>query len=157
MVMHRRLVLAGGALLALRPAWAHHGWSSFDPTRPIYLEGRVARVSWRNPHAEFDLELTPGLKLPADLASRNVPPQTAPVDGPQVLKGAQLPTRLDRLWHVELAPLTRMDAWKVAPLTVGQPVAVVGYTFAEQKGDPLLRVEFLLLGGLAYGLRSAPA
>ena len=35
-LMNRRLLLAGAALAALRPAWAHHGWSSFDQTRPLY-------------------------------------------------------------------------------------------------------------------------
>jgi hypothetical protein len=155
--MQRRLLLAGTTLLALRPAWAHHGWSSFDQNKPIYLEGRVARVSWRNPHAELDLELSPTLTLPADLATRTMPAQSAPVDGAAVLKAARLPTRKDKLWHVELAPLTRMDAWKVAPLTVGQTVAVVGFTFAEEKGEPVLRAEYLLVGGQAYGLRSSPA
>ena len=57
--MKRRLVLAGTALLALRPAWAHHGWSSFDQTRPLYLEGRVAQVAWRNPHVELKLDCLP--------------------------------------------------------------------------------------------------
>jgi hypothetical protein len=155
--MQRRLLLAGTTLLALRPAWAHHGWSSFDQNKPIYLEGRVARVSWRNPHAELDLELSPTLTLPADLANRTMPAQSAPVDGAAVLKATRLPTRKDKLWHVELAPLTRMDAWKVAPLTVGQTVAVVGFTFAEEKGEPVLRAEYLLVGGQAYGLRSSPA
>jgi len=155
--MQRRLLLAGTALLAVRPAFAHHGWSSFDQKRPIYLEGRIARVQWRNPHAELDLELSQPMALPADLASRNVPAQSAPVDGAAILKAATLPTRKDKIWHVELAPLTRMDAWKVAPLTVGQTVAVVGFTFAEEKGDPILRAEFLLVGGQAYGLRSSPA
>jgi hypothetical protein len=157
MNMQRRLLLAGTALLAARPAFAHHGWSSFDQKRPIYLEGRIARVSWRNPHAELDLELSQPMVLPADLASRSVPAQSAPVDGAAILKATTLPTRKDKIWHVELAPLTRMDAWKVAPLTVGQTVAMVGFTFAEEKGDPILRVEYLLLGNQAYGLRSSPA
>jgi Family of unknown function (DUF6152) len=155
--MQRRLLLAGATLAAFPPAWAHHGWSSFDLARPLYLEGRVARVSWRNPHAELDLEVRSDLKLPADLSSRVLPAQTAPVDGAQLLKTAQLPTRKDKLWHVELAPLTRMDAWRVAPVTTGQTLALLGYTFASEKGDPVLRVEYLFVDGKAYGLRSSPA
>ena len=155
--MQRRHLRACTALLALRPARAHHGWSSVDQTRPIYLEGRIARVQWRNPHAELDLELSQPLALPAGLANRSVPAQSAPVDGPAIMKAATLPTRKDKLWHIELAPLTRMDAWRVAPLTVGQTIAVIGFTFAEEKGDPILRAEFLLVGGQAYGLRSSPA
>lgn len=155
--MQRRIFLAAGLLAALPAARAHHGWSSFDQNRPIYLEGRAARVSWRNPHAELDLELNTALKLPADLASRALPAQVAPVDGAALLKTAQLPTRRDRVWHVELAPLTRMDAWKVAPIPIGQELAVLGFTFTGEKGDAVLRVEYLFLGGNIYGMRSPPA
>ena len=155
--MKRRLVLAAGSSLALPPAWAHHGWSSFDQSRPLYLEGRVQKVAWRNPHAEFALELRTDLKLPADLRSRMLPAQTAPVDGAQLLKAAQVPTRKDKVWQVELAPLTRMEAWKVAPLKNGDEVALLGFTFQVEKGDPVLRVEFLFVAGHTYGLRSSPA
>ena len=60
---------------------AHHDWSSFDQNRPIYLEGKVVAVRWANPHAELDIEVPANLKLPADLTTRNVPAQTAPVNG----------------------------------------------------------------------------
>ena len=155
--MNRRLMLAGAALAALRPAWAHHGWSSFDQTRPLYLEGRAVSVAWRNPHAELTLELSADLKLPADLASRKLPAQSAGVDGPALLKAAQLPTRKDRRWEIELAPLTRMDAWKVPEIKVGDTIGVLGFTFAGEKGDAVLRAEYLFLGGQVYGLRSSPA
>jgi hypothetical protein len=156
--MQRRQVLIGAAaVVALRPALAHHGWSSFDQTRPIYLEGKAAKVAWANPHVELDLELSADLKLPADLAQRSVPAQAAPVDGAALLKAAQLPTRKDRKWHIELAPLTRMEAWQVPQVQDGQPLAVLGFTFAGEKGEAILRVEYLFLGGKTYGLRSAPA
>jgi hypothetical protein len=154
--MRRRTLLATG-LTAAVPAWAHHGWSSFDQGRPIYLEGKAAKVSWRNPHAELELELPAELRLPADLATRTLPPQSAPVDGAALLKAAQLPTRKDRRWHIELAPLTRMDAWKVPEIKVGDAVGVLGFTFAAEKGDAVLRAEYLFVGGKAYGLRSSPA
>jgi hypothetical protein len=155
--MNRRHVLAGGALLALRPALAHHGWSSFDTGRPIYLEGRAVEVAWRNPHAELVLEPPADLQLPADLAQRAVPAQTAPVDGAALLKSAVLPTRRDRRWSIELAPLSRMNAWKVAEIKPGDALSMVGFTFAGERGDALLRVEFLWAGGGVYGLRSSPA
>ena len=94
---------------------------------------------------------------PADLASRAVPAQTAAVDGKSILARAQLPTRKDKVWDVELAPLTRMEAWKVPPIKNGDTVALVGFTFQEEKGDPVVRVEYLFVGGRAYGLRSGPA
>lgn len=145
------------ALAAPLAAHAHHGWSSFDQGRPIYLEGQATQVAWRNPHAELKLQLPPDLKLPADLASRKLPAQSAGVDGPALLKAAQLPTRKDRVWEIELAPLTRMDAWKVPEIKAGDTIGVLGFTFTGEKGDAVLRVEYLFLGGQVYGLRSSPA
>jgi hypothetical protein len=152
--MKRRTLLA--APLFTLPAWAHHGWSSFDLSKPIYLEGRASKVAWRNPHAELELELNAEMKLPADLASRSLPAQAAAVDGPALLKAAQLPKRNDKRWTIELAPLTRMEAWKVAEIKPGEPVAVLGFTFGDEKGDAVLRVEYLFVQGKTYGLRSAP-
>ncbi len=155
--MQRRVFIAL-PLCASVPAWAHHGWSSFDLASPRYLEGKVGQVAWRNPHVELMLDLpAAGLKLPADLATRSLPAQTAPVDGPALLKAAQLPTRKDRRWEIELAPLSRMQAWGVPEIKVGDTIAVVGFTFAGEKGEAILRVEYLFAGGKAYGLRSAPA
>ena len=155
--MQRRVFIAM-PLCASLPAWAHHGWSSFDLNRPIYLEGKVAQVAWRNPHVELKLDLpAAGLKLPADLGSRSLPAQAAPVDGPALLKAAQLPTRRDKRWEIELAPLSRMQAWAVPEIKVGDPLALVGFTFAGEKGEAILRVEYLFAAGKAYGLRSAPA
>lgn len=44
---------AAAALLAVSPmsvAYAHHGWSSYDETKPITLTGPLRDVSWSNPH-----------------------------------------------------------------------------------------------------------
>lgn len=158
--MQRRTVLSlplalGPGLLPL--ARAHHGWSSFDQDRPIYLQGRVHSVRWQNPHAEFVLELPTNLSLPADLAQRTLPAQSAPVDGKALLAKAQLPRRKDRRWEIELAPLSRMQAWNVTPLKVGDEIAVLGFTFQDEKGEAILRVEYLFVGDKIYGLRSSPA
>lgn len=79
------------------------------------------------------LDVAPTLKLPPDLASRSVPAQTANVDGPGLLKKAVLPKRGDKTWEVELAPLTRMEAWKVPEIKPGQSLALLGFTFKEEK------------------------
>lgn len=155
-MQRRHLVISSCALLAL-PAGAHHGWSSFDQNRPIYLEGKARKVSWRNPHVEFELELPAELKLPADLARRPVPAQSAPVDGHALLAAAQLPRRKDKVWEIELAPLTRMEAWQVAEIKPGTELSVLGFTFADEKGKPVMRAEYLWIAGKAYGLRSSPA
>ena len=70
-MLHRRpfLLLAAAALSATR-ALAHHGWSSFDQSKPIYLAGKVAKVAWRNPHVEAELDVDADLKLPPDLKAR---------------------------------------------------------------------------------------
>jgi hypothetical protein len=155
--MQRRLFLAMPLGAAL-PALAHHGWSSFDQNRPIYLEGRAAQVAWRNPHVELMLDLpADGVKLPPDLATRAVPAQTAPVDGPALLKAAQVPTRNDRRWAIELAPLSRVQAWGLPEIKSGDALAMLGFTFAGEKGEAVLRVEYLFVAGKTYGMRSSPA
>ncbi|MBE2263397.1 MAG: hypothetical protein IAE92_11685 [Burkholderiaceae bacterium] len=154
--MQRRTFLMGLSALPLG-AQAHHGWSSFDQSRPIYLEGKVTRAKWQNPHAELELELPASLSVPADLARRSLPAQTAPVDGPALLAKAVVPKRKDRKWEIELAPLTRMQAWNVAEIKPGTELSVVGFTLTEEKGDPVLRAEYLFVNGKVYALRSSPA
>ena len=141
-MQRRQVLLAGGsAALWLSTARAHHGWSSFDQSRPIYLEGRARKVEWRNPHAEIELELRPGLAVPADLAQRALPAQAAPVDGAKLLAAAQLPTRKDPVWEIELAPLTRLEAWNVPVVKVGESVAGGGVTCSCEEGGPVWRAE----------------
>jgi hypothetical protein len=157
--MQRRSALFALAAAGLVPtrARAHHGWSGFDQDRPLYLEGKAESVAWRNPHAEMMLRVTPGLAVPADLPKRAVPAQSAAVDAARILAAARVPTRKDPVWEIELAPLTRMEAWKVAEIRPGQSIAVVGYTFPAEKGEAVLRVEYLFADGKVYGLRSSPA
>lgn len=155
MIQRRTLLLA--AAVAPVAARAHHGWSSFDVDRPLFLQGRVVASKWQNPHAELDLELPPDYKVPADLANLPVPAQAASLDGKALLARAVAPTRKDRRWHVELAPLTRLNHWKLEPIAVGTTVGILGYTFKEEKGEPILRAEYVYVGGKAYGLRSSPA
>lgn len=150
------LALAATASVVM-PARAHHGWSSFDLNRPLWLAGKARKVAWRNPHVELELELDTDLRIPTDLSQRPLPAQVAMVDGPRLLATAQLPTRRDRLWQIELAPLTRMQSWQVPEIQVGEPLGVVGFTFAGEKGDATLRVEYLFHAGKTYGLRSSPA
>jgi hypothetical protein len=156
--MQRRNLLLAGTCAGIAPwAWAHHGWSSFDQDRPVYLEGVVSEVRWRNPHAEFVLELAPELRLPADLTERRLPAQTAGIDGPALLARTALPRRQDRRWDVELAPLFRLGQWQLQEIAPGTQLSVVGFTFKEERGRPLLRAEYLFLGERIYGLRSSPA
>jgi Family of unknown function (DUF6152) len=154
----RDLVLATLALpVAVPLARAHHGWSSFDQDRPLYLEGRVVKALWQNPHAELDLQVSPGLKLPADLQSRQLPAQSANIDGKALLAKATVPARKETLWEIELAPLTRMEAWKVAEPKPGTMISVLGFGLRDEKGEAVLRAEYLFVDGKAYAMRSSPA
>ena len=158
--MQRRTLLKSAALAcagAAGAAHAHHGWSSFDQNRPVYLEGQVVQAAWRNPHAELVLEVPEKLALPAGLAQRTLPAQSASVDGPGLLARATPPRRADRRWQIELAPISRMNQWQVPEIKVGDRVAMVGFTFEGERGEPVLRVEYLFVGDKAYGLRSSPA
>ncbi|WP_341677167.1 DUF6152 family protein [Niveibacterium sp. SC-1] len=157
--MQRRPFLLALGSLALMPASvrAHHGWSGFDQSRPLYLAGLAQDIAWANPHVEFSLRRAAGLSLPADLRKRTLPAQTSPVDGPALLAAAQLPERQDPLWRIELAPLSRMEAWQVPTLQAGEPVAVLGYAGPEEDGLPVMRAEYLFLGARSFGLRSSPA
>lgn len=155
--MNRRNFLIATSLAAFaQRANAHHGWSSFDQTQPIYLQGVVEDVEWKNPHVEIDILVSANLKLPTDLAGRIVPAQQAAIDAAALLAKTKLPTRQDRKWEIELAPLTRIEAWNIEPIKKGESIEVVGFTFPKQEGEAIMRAEFLFRGGKAYGLRSAP-
>ncbi len=151
-----RIFAIAASLLVAGAAFAHHGWSSFDEKAPIYLAGTVQSVAWQNPHAE--LVVAPEAQaLPPGLATRSVPPQEQPVDAAQVLANATLAADLSGTWTVELAPLTRMDAWGVARIQSGAKVELVGYTFPKGSStERRMRVEFLFVDGQAYSIRLMP-
>ena len=149
--------LAFAAATVPAPVHAHHGWSSFDTSAPVYLSGTVRQVTWANPHAMLVIEPDARAALPSDLAGRNVPPQVAPVDAAAVLGKATLPRGGATRWTVELAPMSRLEAWRLAPINVGDRVEVVGYALSQPQAEPLMRVEYLFRDGRAYGLRSSPA
>jgi Family of unknown function (DUF6152) len=156
-MQRRPFLIASLALPIAGIAHAHHGWSSFDQDRPIYLEGKARKVTWQNPHAELMLEVASGLKIPTDLATRSLPAQAAPVDGKALLAKATLPKRTDKVWEIELAPLTRMQAWNVPEIKPGMALSLLGFTFKDEKGEAVVRVEYLWLDGKTYALRSGPA
>lgn len=143
-----------GVLLAA-PVLAHHGWSSFDQDKPLYLSGTLTQVRWQNPHAEVMLRVD-ATKLPDGIASRTVPAQQQSVDGAGVLKKVQVPANAAGVWEVEFAPLSRMQAWGLSqPLKVGDRIEVIGYGLADEN-KRLLRAEYLFIDGKAYAFRSSP-
>ena len=145
--------LISGALLAA-PVLAHHGWSSFDQDKPLFLSGTLTQVRWQNPHIEVMLRAD-AVKLPDGIATRTVPAQQQSVDGAGILKKVQVPANAAGVWEVEFAPLSRMQAWGLSPLKVGDRIEVIGYGLANDN-KRLLRAEYLFVGGKAYAFRSSP-
>jgi hypothetical protein len=155
--MKRRdlVYLIAGALLAA-PVLAHHGWSSFDQDKPLYLSGTLTQVRWQNPHIEVMLRAD-AVKLPEGIATRTVPAQQQSVDGAGILKKVQVPANAAGVWEVEFAPLSRMQAWGLSqPLKVGDRIEVIGYGLANDNNKRLLRAEYLFVNGKAYAFRSSP-
>lgn len=155
--MKRRyfLNLAAGVLLAA-PVLAHHGWSSFDQDKPLYLSGTLTQVRWQNPHAEAMLRVD-ATKLPEGFATRTLPAQQLSVDAAGILKKASVPANAAGVWEIEFAPLSRMQQWGLSqPPKVGDRIEVIGYGLAEGN-KRVLRVEYLFLDGKAFAFRSSPA
>jgi len=50
-----RTFLAAAALAAL-PAFAHHGWSEYDSTKPLTLTGTILESGYEHPHGHVRLE-----------------------------------------------------------------------------------------------------
>lgn len=54
--MRTRLAIAALALVGLAaPVAAHHGWSGYDASRLVQLEGTVQAAAFDNPHAQVTL------------------------------------------------------------------------------------------------------
>ena len=64
----RRWLAAGIAILAMPlQAVAHHGWSEYDQTKTLTIEGKVVEVGYEHPHGYVKLE-APGKTWVAVLA-----------------------------------------------------------------------------------------
>ncbi len=157
--MDRRLFLLGTLAAGTVPllARAHHGWSGFDTATPMYLAGTVKRSKWQNPHVELIVTPDDRLTLPADLAARQLPAQSANVDGAALLARTRLPPRASGDWTLELAPLFRVNAWRIPEIGGGERIEAVGYILRMANAPAYMRVEYLFHAGSAYALRSGPA
>jgi hypothetical protein len=50
-------IAAGIGLALAGSVWAHHSQSEFDFKQIVTLEGQVAKVDWRSPHARLFLDV----------------------------------------------------------------------------------------------------
>ena len=67
------------------------------------------------------------------------------------------PDRRDRAWTIEPAPLVRLQAWRLEAIAPGTQLSVVGCTHPREKGDAVLRAEYVFVGGRTCAMRSSPA
>lgn len=78
--MTTRRILGALALVTLIPAAAaaHHGWSSYDSTKPLNVTGVIKDAGYEHPHGYIALE-TPGktwsvvLAPPSRMENRGLP------------------------------------------------------------------------------------
>ena len=54
--MRRVLILAGVLALVPVAAIAHHGWSSYDSSRPLSLDGTIREAGYEHPHGYVKLD-----------------------------------------------------------------------------------------------------
>jgi hypothetical protein len=53
----KKRIAAGIGLALAGSVWAHHSQSEFDFKQIVTLEGQVAKVDWRSPHARLFLDV----------------------------------------------------------------------------------------------------
>jgi len=114
-----RLTLAAAlALLFLfLPAMAHHGWGSYDATKPITITAAIDQVTIGNPHGDLML------------------------------------THNGEMWHVTLAPLSRMNARGATAEIVKQGATITAHGYPKRDGTQEMRAEWIEIDGKRYQLR----
>ncbi|WP_066737146.1 DUF6152 family protein [Cupriavidus sp. D384] len=56
-VSRRALCLAAATALVSLPAVAHHGWSTYDETKPLTVTGKIVETHYENPHATIRVDV----------------------------------------------------------------------------------------------------
>ncbi|SOZ18438.1 Conserved Hypothetical protein, putative exported protein [Cupriavidus taiwanensis] len=54
--LHRPILGAAALVMAAVPALAHHGWSTYDETKPMTLTGKIVESHYENPHAHIRID-----------------------------------------------------------------------------------------------------
>lgn len=138
----RRAVLVLAALLSVHlsvpGAEAHHGWASYDTQTPLYLEGTVAEVNWRNPH--------PDLVVVIEAPARAVEPNRVvlPPDAGSDLRNAlthATPAAPGR-YTLHLPPIARLQRAGVStPPQPGERLVAIAYAACAEPGTA--RIAFI--------------
>jgi hypothetical protein len=138
-------VLLAGLLAMPSPAAAHHGWSSYETSQPLYLRGTLQELRWRNPHVEMRLTVAADVTLPPELPDAALPPQFESDGGRAILSNAALPSEPTREWLVVLAPIGRMESWGVLESSMPAPGASLAVVAYQNRSEPdEMRAEALI-------------
>ena len=114
----RQIFVATVALpLLFLPAVAHHGWGSYDASKPLTISATIDQVTIGNPHGDMML----------------------------MHEGA--------MWHVTLAPLSRMNARGATADIVKQGAAITVHGYPKRDGMKEMRAEWIEIDGKRYPLR----
>jgi hypothetical protein len=133
-------------LLPAAPAFAHHGWSSFDTRHAYYASGTVTYVRWGNPHSEVRLRIDK-TALPADWEKRPLPSDAERWNGQATMKSARPYGGERKELRLVLAGPEWMERWGMdRALKVGEKIEVVGY-LNNAEGQELRPVIFWLADG----------
>ena len=140
-----------------RPRWRLPITAGAASTSKADLSGRRGERSEvaKNPHAEVKLEVN-GASAPAALPRFAVPKQSAAVDAVTVLGSSEAARAQGQGLGNRICADRQNGCLKVVAPKVGDRMAVVGSPFKDEKGEAILRVEFLIGNGTVTPLRSPP-
>jgi hypothetical protein len=144
------------ATLACAVAPASSGATDFQA---IYLQGIVIATHWQGDSITVTVNAT-GAAPPAALTRFAIPKHkpTADTDPVIVLGTAKAPSANEKTWSIELASRATLEAWHIAPMNIGETIAVVGYAKSkvnDAKRSTIL-AEYLIGNGKVTPLRALP-
>jgi hypothetical protein len=100
-----KLMLRGlglSLLLAATAAFAHHGWSEYDTSKPQQLSGTIEQANYANPHGSVQLKTadktwTVVLAPPSRMESRGLTRQMLKIGNQATVEGYQSKSEPDEL------------------------------------------------------------
>lgn len=136
-------------LLMSSPSFAHHGYSRFDGSRPLYLSGVIQKIYWGQPHVEITVR-TEGRTPPPSLAKQPIP------EGGVIPKNLRIAAKGD--WKIVISTIIKLErrGLKAADVAVGKRIMMVAYPSCDDRNGG--RAELLWVdGGKNYWVRDAAA
>lgn len=157
---HRYAVL-GCAIAASIATCGLSGVAAGNDNPSLYLAGRVLSVDDRHTMVTVTIERNDAAPPPA-LARFAVPKtndRATQDDAVLMLGSATVTDRAVPRWRVEVASRATLAAWSVAPVKVGDTLAVVGYAGSaadKSKARDSLQAHYLIGNGKVVPLRALP-